>query len=73
MTDPRDIGLPIVTENTLSALKKPMDRDNFYKMNNANFFKNRRWLNNEFPELIAGTKAGVSTAQLFDEATAPIS
>ncbi|TEB36521.1 methyltransferase [Coprinellus micaceus] len=32
--------------------------DNFYKMNNANFFKNRRWLNNEFPELIAGTKAG---------------
>ena len=50
-----------------------MDRDNFYKANNANFFKNRRWLNNEFPELIAGTKAGVSTALPFDEATAPIS
>lgn len=58
---------------TLRDADTAVDRDNFYKMNNANFFKNRRWLNNEFPELIAGTKAGVSAAAHSHEATAPIS
>ncbi|TDL23711.1 methyltransferase [Rickenella mellea] len=26
--------------------------DNFYKMNSANFFRNRKWLHTEFPELV---------------------
>ncbi|KAG6812341.1 hypothetical protein H0H92_003330 [Tricholoma furcatifolium] len=26
--------------------------DNFYKMNASNFFRNRKWLHNEFPELV---------------------
>ncbi|KLO19294.1 methyltransferase [Schizopora paradoxa] len=30
--------------------------DNFYKMNNENFFRDRKWLHTEFPELVAATK-----------------
>ncbi|KAG6888131.1 hypothetical protein C0992_009544 [Termitomyces sp. T32_za158] len=29
--------------------------DNFYKMNASNFFRNRKWLHNEFPELVEAT------------------
>jgi tRNAThr (cytosine32-N3)-methyltransferase len=32
-------------------------RDNFYKANANHFFRNRKWLHNEFPELVAATKA----------------
>ncbi|KAG5637847.1 hypothetical protein H0H81_002984 [Sphagnurus paluster] len=37
--------------------------DNFYKMNASNFFRNRKWLHNEFPELVEATQleAGVIT------------
>ncbi|KAF9466186.1 methyltransferase [Collybia nuda] len=31
--------------------------DNFYKTNSSNFFRNRKWLHNEFPELVAGTQS----------------
>ncbi|KAF5373355.1 hypothetical protein D9615_007360 [Tricholomella constricta] len=31
-------------------------RDNFYKMNSSNFFRNRKWLHNEFPELVESTQ-----------------
>ncbi|KAI0050991.1 methyltransferase [Auriscalpium vulgare] len=31
--------------------------DNFYKMNASNFFKNRKWLHLEFPELVASAEA----------------
>ncbi|KAI0272595.1 methyltransferase [Gloeopeniophorella convolvens] len=30
--------------------------DNFYKTNASNFFKNRKWLHLEFPELVAATE-----------------
>ncbi|KDQ61936.1 hypothetical protein JAAARDRAFT_123355, partial [Jaapia argillacea MUCL 33604] len=30
--------------------------DNFYKMNADNFFRNRKWLHNEFPELVAAAE-----------------
>ncbi|KAF8075177.1 S-adenosyl-L-methionine-dependent methyltransferase [Lyophyllum atratum] len=30
--------------------------DNFYKMNSSNFFRNRKWLHNEFPELVHATQ-----------------
>ncbi|KAG6909371.1 hypothetical protein DXG01_000810 [Tephrocybe rancida] len=30
--------------------------DNFYKMNSSNFFRNRKWLHNEFPELVDATQ-----------------
>ncbi|KAH8104110.1 methyltransferase [Cristinia sonorae] len=32
--------------------------DNFYKMNSSNFFRNRKWLQLEFPELVAATTSG---------------
>ncbi|TCD61526.1 hypothetical protein EIP91_008287 [Steccherinum ochraceum] len=37
--------------------------DNFYKMNSSNFFRNRKWLHLEFPELVTATevKAGEMT------------
>jgi len=41
--------------------------DNFYKMNSSNFFRNRKWLHLEFPELVAATseEAGeISIAEL---------
>ncbi|KAF5318377.1 hypothetical protein D9611_013900 [Ephemerocybe angulata] len=50
---------PVPSEEKAKYNDRPSRHwDNFYKMNASNFFKNRRWLNNEFPELIAGTKAG---------------
>jgi tRNAThr (cytosine32-N3)-methyltransferase len=30
--------------------------DNFYKSNQENFFRDRKWLGNEFPELVAATR-----------------
>ncbi|KAG7445115.1 methyltransferase [Guyanagaster necrorhizus] len=37
--------------------------DNFYKANSSNFFRDRKWLHNEFPELVEATlaKAGTKT------------
>ncbi|KAG6830359.1 hypothetical protein H0H87_008365 [Tephrocybe sp. NHM501043] len=31
--------------------------DNFYKMNSSNFFRNRKWLHNEFPELVEAAQS----------------
>ncbi|KAI0322784.1 S-adenosyl-L-methionine-dependent methyltransferase, partial [Amylostereum chailletii] len=41
--------------------------DNFYKMNASNFFKNRKWLHLEFPELVAAAQdsAGARTVVEF--------
>ncbi|KAJ2913064.1 hypothetical protein MD484_g7338, partial [Candolleomyces efflorescens] len=50
---------PVPAEEKAKYNDKPSRHwDNFYKMNAANFFRNRKWLHNEFPELVAGTKAG---------------
>ncbi|KAF5316640.1 hypothetical protein D9619_006243 [Psilocybe cf. subviscida] len=47
---------PVPDEEKVRLNEKPAKHwDNFYKMNAANFFRNRKWLHNEFPELVAST------------------
>ncbi|KAF4610696.1 hypothetical protein D9613_007109 [Agrocybe pediades] len=49
---------PVSPEEKAKVNEKPAKHwDNFYKMNASNFFRNRKWLHNEFPELVAATKA----------------
>ncbi|PPQ86107.1 hypothetical protein CVT25_003674 [Psilocybe cyanescens] len=49
---------PVPQEDKIKFNKKPAKHwDNFYKMNADNFFRNRKWLHNEFPELVDATKA----------------
>ncbi|KDR80802.1 hypothetical protein GALMADRAFT_241246 [Galerina marginata CBS 339.88] len=49
---------PVPAEDKLKLNEKPARHwDNFYKMNASNFFRNRKWLHNEFPELVSATKA----------------
>ncbi|KAJ4473841.1 methyltransferase [Lentinula aciculospora] len=44
-------------EERLKLNSKPAKYwDNFYKNNEANFFKNRKWLHNEFPDLVAAAE-----------------
>ncbi|KAG2141935.1 S-adenosyl-L-methionine-dependent methyltransferase [Suillus clintonianus] len=40
----------------LFTLTPSIDRDNFYKTNADNFFRNRKWLHLEFPELLAAAE-----------------
>ncbi|KAJ3510705.1 hypothetical protein NLJ89_g4519 [Agrocybe chaxingu] len=49
---------PVPLEEKQKYNEKPAKHwDNFYKMNASNFFRNRKWLHNEFPELIEATQA----------------
>ncbi|KIK04550.1 hypothetical protein K443DRAFT_675800 [Laccaria amethystina LaAM-08-1] len=49
---------PVPAEEKVKYNEKPAKHwDNFYKMNASNFFRNRKWLHNEFPELIEATQA----------------
>lgn len=49
---------PVPAEEKVRYNEKPAKHwDNFYKMNASNFFRNRKWLHNEFPELIEATQA----------------
>ncbi|KAJ8503313.1 hypothetical protein ONZ45_g10977 [Pleurotus djamor] len=48
---------PVPLEDQPKYNDKPAKHwDNFYKANAGNFFRNRKWLSNEFPELIEATK-----------------
>ncbi|KAF9038573.1 S-adenosyl-L-methionine-dependent methyltransferase [Panaeolus papilionaceus] len=48
---------PVSPEEKQKYNDKPARHwDNFYKMNAGNFFRNRKWLHNEFRELVAATK-----------------
>ncbi|KAF8806849.1 methyltransferase [Phlegmacium glaucopus] len=48
---------PVPQEEKEKYNAKPAKHwDNFYKMNANNFFRNRKWLHNEFPELVAATQ-----------------
>ncbi|KAH6915809.1 actin filament binding protein [Coprinopsis sp. MPI-PUGE-AT-0042] len=50
---------PVPVEEKVKYNEKPAKHwDNFYKANADNFFKNRKWLHNEFPDLVAATKEG---------------
>jgi len=55
---------PVPEEEKLKYNEKPARHwDNFYKMNASNFFRNRKWLHLEFPELVkaAEPEAGTMT------------
>ncbi|KXN90683.1 tRNA(Thr) (cytosine(32)-N(3))-methyltransferase [Leucoagaricus sp. SymC.cos] len=53
----RQRSAPVSTEEHAKYNEKPARHwDNFYKANASNFFRNRKWLHNEFPELVAATK-----------------
>ncbi|KAF8645086.1 hypothetical protein AX16_008144 [Volvariella volvacea WC 439] len=48
---------PVPADEKYKYNEKPARHwDNFYKMNAANFFRNRKWLHNEFPELVAASQ-----------------
>ncbi|KAF9003731.1 methyltransferase [Hymenopellis radicata] len=49
---------PVPEDDKLKYNQKPAKFwDNFYKNNASNFFRDRKWLHNEFPELVASTRA----------------
>ncbi|TFK71428.1 methyltransferase [Pluteus cervinus] len=48
---------PVPQEDHLIYNRHPSRHwDNFYKSNAENFFRNRKWLHNEFPELVAASQ-----------------
>ncbi|TFK39734.1 S-adenosyl-L-methionine-dependent methyltransferase [Crucibulum laeve] len=48
---------PVPQEEKGKYNEKPARHwDNFYKNNASNFFRNRKWLHNEFPELVAAAQ-----------------
>ncbi|TFK48441.1 methyltransferase [Heliocybe sulcata] len=53
----RQHSAPVADEEKHKYNDKPARHwDNFYKNNESNFFKNRKWLHTEFPELMEATK-----------------
>ncbi|GAW08182.1 methyltransferase [Lentinula edodes] len=54
-------------EERLKLNSKPAKYwDNFYKNNEANFFKNRKWLHNEFPDLVAAAEPGAGSVKIAE-------
>ncbi|OCB89958.1 methyltransferase [Sanghuangporus baumii] len=52
----RQRAKPVPEEEKTKYNEKPAKHwDNFYKMNADKFFRNRKWLHTEFPELVAAT------------------
>ncbi|KZT25367.1 methyltransferase [Neolentinus lepideus HHB14362 ss-1] len=53
----RQHSAPVPDEDKYKYNDRPARHwDNFYKSNESNFFKNRKWLHTEFPELVEATK-----------------
>ncbi|KAF8628720.1 hypothetical protein AX17_005942 [Amanita inopinata Kibby_2008] len=53
----RQKATPVPEEEKVKYNEKPAKYwDNFYKNNEANFFRNRKWLHNEFKELVAAAE-----------------
>ncbi|KAF8956960.1 S-adenosyl-L-methionine-dependent methyltransferase [Flammula alnicola] len=58
---------PVPLEDKQKINEKPAKHwDNFYKMNASNFFRNRKWLHNEFPELVAATHADAGPTTIME-------
>ncbi|KAF8902380.1 S-adenosyl-L-methionine-dependent methyltransferase [Gymnopilus junonius] len=58
---------PVPLEEKQKLNEKPARHwDNFYKMNANNFFRNRKWLHNEFPELVSATKADAGSITITE-------
>ncbi|CAA7269267.1 unnamed protein product [Cyclocybe aegerita] len=58
---------PVPLEEKQKYNEKPAKHwDNFYKMNASNFFRNRKWLHNEFPELIDATQADAGSITITE-------
>ncbi|KAJ3812727.1 methyltransferase [Lentinula aff. lateritia] len=54
-------------EERLKLNSKPAKYwDNFYKNNEANFFKNRKWLHNEFPDLVAAEEPDAGSVKIAE-------
>ncbi|KAJ3890455.1 methyltransferase [Lentinula edodes] len=54
-------------EERLKLNSKPAKYwDNFYKNNEANFFKNRKWLHNEFPDLVAAAEPSAGSIKIAE-------
>jgi len=53
----RQKGAPVPDDEKVKYNEKPAKYwDNFYKNNAANFFRNRKWLHNEFKELVSAAQ-----------------
>ncbi|KAF8728493.1 hypothetical protein AX14_006577 [Amanita brunnescens Koide BX004] len=53
----RQKAVPVPNDERMKYNEKPAKHwDNFYKNNADNFFRNRKWLHNEFKELISATQ-----------------
>ncbi|KIK59365.1 hypothetical protein GYMLUDRAFT_262118 [Collybiopsis luxurians FD-317 M1] len=63
----RQRAAPVSDEERIKLNSKPAKYwDNFYKNNEANFFKNRKWLHNEFPDLVAAAKPGAGSLKIAE-------
>ncbi|KAJ7580195.1 S-adenosyl-L-methionine-dependent methyltransferase [Mycena floridula] len=50
---------PVPDDDKVKYNEKPAKHwDNFYKANANNFFRDRKWLHNEFPELVSAAQPG---------------
>ncbi|KAJ3765984.1 methyltransferase, partial [Lentinula raphanica] len=57
----------VSAEETQKLNAKPAKYwDNFYKNNEANFFKNRKWLHNEFPDLVAAAEPAAGSLKIAE-------
>ncbi|KAK1233494.1 hypothetical protein PQX77_003349 [Marasmius sp. AFHP31] len=58
---------PVPKEDRAKYNEKPARHwDNFYKSNTSNFFKDRKWLHNEFPQLVEKTRAGAGPVKIAE-------
>ncbi|KAF9494909.1 methyltransferase [Pleurotus eryngii] len=63
----RQRAAPVPAEERSKYNDKPARHwDNFYKANAGNFFRNRKWLSNEFLELIEATKPGAGPTTIVE-------
>uniref|UniRef100_A0A0W0FD23 tRNA N(3)-methylcytidine methyltransferase n=1 Tax=Moniliophthora roreri TaxID=221103 RepID=A0A0W0FD23_MONRR len=58
---------PVPVQDRIKYNDKPARHwDNFYKNNANNFFKDRKWLHNEFPKLVEATQAEAGPTKIAE-------